>query len=269
MAATRDDGDRLVGITLRHGVATLTLDRSDARNALNLQMKQDLIAALDRIAGGSGVRAVLLRAEGPAFCVGQDLGEHAAALEHDASSALGTVREHYNRIVATIAGLPVPVVVAIRGACVGAGLGFALAGDVRVAAEDARFATAFAGIGLASDSGLARALARSIGVSRATALLLLGEPFDAAQAHAWGLVHTVAPIGDLERVAGEIVARLAEGPTQAYARIKALLRDVTNQDLEQALEREADAQEALARTADHRAAVAAFLAKRRPWFTGA
>lgn len=257
----------LVTVDVEGDVATLTLDRASARNALNLPMKQDLIAAIDRIRADDGVRAVLIRAEGPAFCVGQDLAEHAAVLERD-GAALSTVRDHYNRIVAGIAGLDVPVVVAIAGACVGAGLGFALAGDLRVVADDARFATAFAGIGLASDSGLTRSLVHAVGGSRARELLLLGEPFDARQAHALGLVHRVVPATEVDLAARELVDQLAAGPTLAYARIKELLRDVCSLDLVTALDREADAQEALAMTTDHRDAVEAFLAKRRPRFSG-
>ena len=259
----------LVTVDVEDGVAAMTLNRPDARNALNLQMKQDFLAALEQVGGDDDVRAVLLRAEGPAFCVGQDLGEHAEELARDGDAPLATVREHYNRIVAGIAGLDVPVVVAIAGACVGAGLGFALTADLRVASEDARFATAFAGIGLASDSGLTRALAHAVGVSRATELLLLGDPFDAGQAHALGLVHRVAPAQEVDDAARRLAVRLAAGPTLAYARIKGLLRRVMAEDLASTLEREADAQEDLARTADHRGAVEAFLAKRRPRFSGA
>lgn len=258
----------LVTVDLYDALATVTLRRPEARNALTVQMKQDFLAALGEVHGAGGVRAVLLRAEGPAFCVGQDLGEHAEALAADGDSALSTVREHYNRIVAGIAGFEVPVVVAIAGACVGAGLGFALAGDIRIAADDAKFATAFTGIGLASDSGLARALAHTVGVGRATDLLLRAAPFDAAQAHTWGLVQQIEPAADVDRVAGEVAARLAAGPTLAYVRVKNLLRDVMTQDLETALEREATAQEDLAGTADHQGAVRAFLAKERPRFAG-
>lgn len=258
----------LVTADVDDGLATLTLRRPEARNALTRQMKRDFLAALEDAHDADGVRAVLLRAEGPAFCVGQDLREHAEALAADVDSALDTVREHYNRIVTGIATFDVPVVVAISGACVGAGLGFALAGDIRIAAEDATFATAFTGIGLASDSGLTRALVRTVGVGRATDLLLRGQPFDASDAHAWGLVQQVAPAADVDRVASDVAARLAAGPTLAYTEVKQLLRDVPTQDLETVLEREATAQARLARTADHRNAVGAFLDKRRPRFTG-
>lgn len=258
----------LVSLEIEDALATVVLQRPEARNALTRQMKEDFLDALDGVHRAERVRAVLLRAEGPAFCVGQDLAEHAEALAADAESALSTVREHYNRIVAGIATIEVPVVVAINGACVGAGLGFALAGDIRVAADDATFVTAFTGIGLASDSGLARALARAVGAGRATDLLLLGEPFDAGQALDWGLVQQVVAAADVEGVGAAIARRLADGPTQAYIEVKRLLDDVMTQDLAVALEREATAQERLAHTDDHRRAVSAFLSKQRPDFTG-
>ncbi|HEX6255223.1 MAG TPA: enoyl-CoA hydratase-related protein [Euzebyales bacterium] len=257
-------------VTLEHadGLATVTLRRPEARNAVNLEMKIAFIDALHRAAHDDDVRALLLRAEGPAFCVGQDLREHADALERGPQTALTTVRAHYNRIVTGIDALDVPVVVAISGACVGAGLGFALAGDIRVAADDARFATAFTGIGLASDSGLARALVRTAGAGVAAELLLLGEPFSAEQARAWGLVTRVVAADDVDETAATLARRLAEGPTRAFARVKALLRRADTTELATMLSWEADAQEALALTADHRTAVSAFLDKQRPQFTG-
>jgi 2-(1,2-epoxy-1,2-dihydrophenyl)acetyl-CoA isomerase len=258
----------LVTLESADGLATVTLRRPEARNALNLEMKTAFIDVLDRVARDEAVRAVLLRADGPAFCVGQDLREHADALERGPETALSTVRAHYNRIVTGIDALDVPVVVAISGACVGAGLGFALAGDIRIAADDARFATAFTGIGLASDSGLARALVRTAGAAVASELLLLGEPFGAAQARAWGLVTRVVGADEVDDAAAALATRLAAGPTHAFARVKALLRRADTTDLATMLAWEADAQEALALTADHRNAVAAFLDKRRPQFTG-
>jgi 2-(1,2-epoxy-1,2-dihydrophenyl)acetyl-CoA isomerase len=258
----------LVTLETAEGLATVTLRRPDARNALNLEMKHDFIDVLHRVAHDDAIRAVLLRAVGPAFCVGQDLREHADALEHDPATALSTVRVHYNRIVSGIDALDVPVVVAISGACVGAGLGFALAGDIRVAADDARFATAFTGIGLASDSGLAQAIARTAGEGVAAEVLLLGEPFGAEQAKTWRLVTRVVAADALDGTATDLARRLAAGPTQAFARVKALLRRAHTTELPTMLAWEADAQEALARTADHRNAVAAFLDKQRPQFTG-
>ncbi len=157
----------------------------------------------------------------------------------------------------------------MEGACVGAGLGLALCADVRVAAESARFATAFTGIGLAADSGLSGALAQAVGPSRAAALMLLGDRFGAADAERWGMVHRVVPDG-AATAEGLALARRwpAAGPTAAYAEVKALLRDAPGASLAAVLEREAAAQLRLGATRDHRAAVAAFPARAEPSFEG-
>lgn len=114
-------------------IATVRLDRSDRRNALTTELKGVLRDALEEVGADPSVRSVVLASTGPAFCVGQDLGEHAAALRADATAALETVREHYGRIALALATMPKPVVAAINGTCVGAGLGFALACDLRPA----------------------------------------------------------------------------------------------------------------------------------------
>ena len=140
---------------------------------------------------------------GRAFCVGQDLAEHVESLRGNAATSLSVVEDEYNPLVLALAGLRVPVVVGINGACAGAGLGIALAGDLRVAAAGAKFTTAFTGIGLSSDSALAARLVHSVGHSRATQLLLLPEPFLAETAEQWGLVHrVVAPGGRARRGLG-------------------------------------------------------------------
>nr|MBA3905931.1 enoyl-CoA hydratase/isomerase family protein [Pseudonocardiales bacterium] len=156
-------------------VVVLTLNRPAKRNALTIELKEALLTALKSVAADSSVRAVVLAGSGKSFCVGQDLGEHAKALESDPATSLRTVEKHYNPIVTTIATMPKPVIAAINGGAVGAGLGFALACDLRVAADTAMFATAFAAIGLTADSGLSASLVHSLGAARATELLLLGE----------------------------------------------------------------------------------------------
>src|SRR3954454_16432329 len=155
------------------GVATLTLQRPGLSHAL----RGDLLAAVTEVAGDESVRAVVLTGSGRAFCVGQDLAEHVEALRGNAATSLSVVEEEYNPLILALAGLRVPVVVGINGAAAGAGLGIALAGDLRVAAAGAKFTTAFTGIGLSSDSALASRLVHCIGGSRATQLLLLPEPF--------------------------------------------------------------------------------------------
>lgn len=255
-----------VRYAVSEAVATITLDRPTAANALDRDLKESLLDALRTASSDGNVRAVLLTGSGKAFCVGQDLAEHEQALANDPATALDTVQEHYNPIVRTLAELPKPVVVGINGPCVGAGLGFALAGDIRVAADSAKFGTAFAGIGLASDSGLSASLVHAVGASRATELFFLGEMLPAQKALEWGLVHRVASAADLNSTAYELTEQLAQGPTAAYAEVKALLR--STDEFRGALEAEGRAQRRLARTVDHRDAVAAFMNKQQPEFRG-
>jgi 2-(1,2-epoxy-1,2-dihydrophenyl)acetyl-CoA isomerase len=249
-------------------VVVLTLNRPERRNALSVELKDALVEALEKVASDPSVRAVVLAGSGRAFCVGQDLGEHAAALAADPSTAFDTVRRHYNPIVRTLATMPKPVVAAINGGAVGAGLGFALACDLRVAAQSATFATAFAGIGLTADSGLSASLVHSLGAMRATELLLLGEPFDAQRALEWGLVRAVVPDDAVLDAALGLARRLAAGPTAAYAEIKKAVALGAVSPLDAVLAAEGAAQARLGLTRDHRGAVEAFLAKRRPAFEG-
>jgi 2-(1,2-epoxy-1,2-dihydrophenyl)acetyl-CoA isomerase len=250
-------------------VAVVTLNRPAKRNSLTIELKEALLTALESVSADPSVRAVVLAGSGKSFCVGQDLGEHVKALESDPATSFGTVEKHYNPIVRTIATMPKPVVAAINGGAVGAGLGFALACDLRVAADTATFATAFAAIGLTADSGLSASLVHSLGAARATELLLLGESFDAAQAQAFGLVRAVVPVEDVLETALELARKLAAGPTLAYAEIKKAIALGAVSPLDTVLEAEGAGQSRLGVTKDHRAAVEAFLAKRPPHFEGA
>ena len=252
---TRDDADGLATLTLQHP-------------GLSTALRTDLLAAVRDLATDPSVRAVLLTGTGRAFCVGQDLAEHLESLRGNASTSLSVVEEEYNPLILALADLRVPVVVGINGACAGAGLGIALAGDLRVAAAGAKFTTAFTGIGLSSDSGLAARLVHSVGASRATELLLLPAPFLAEQAAEWGLVHRVVAPEQVLPEARAIAAQLAAGPTAAYRAVKTVLATAATDSLEQTLALEARLQNELGRTADHREAVEAFLAKRPAEFAG-
>jgi 2-(1,2-epoxy-1,2-dihydrophenyl)acetyl-CoA isomerase len=220
------------------------------------------------VASDESVRAVVLTGAGKAFCVGQDLGEHAEALRADPGHAFDTVGEHYNPIVRSLTEMAKPVVAAINGAAVGAGLGFALACDLRIAAAGASFATAFAAIGLTADSGLSATLVHAVGASRASELMLLGDSFTAEQARDWGLVRAVVPPEQLRETALELARRLASGPTAAYAEIKKALALGAVSPLGAVLAAEGEAQARLGLTSDHQGAVEAFLAKSRPRFSG-
>jgi 2-(1,2-epoxy-1,2-dihydrophenyl)acetyl-CoA isomerase len=246
------------------GVATLTLLRPGLSHAL----RTDLLAAVRDVAADESVRAVLVTGTGRAFCVGQDLAEHVDSLRGNAATSLSVVEDEYNPLILALAALRVPVVVGINGACAGAGLGIALAGDLRVAAAGAKFTTAFTGIGLSSDSALAARLVHCVGVSRASQLLLLPEPFLAETAEQWGLVHRVVPAEQVLEEARSLATRLAQGPTAAYRAVKTVLATAATDSLEDTLALEARLQTSLGATADHKEAVEAFLAKRAPEFTG-
>ncbi len=251
------------------GVATVTLNRPEAHNALNARLKDELVDVLGTVAEDTAVRAVVLTGAGKSFCVGQDLGELNAQLQVDPAAAGETVDRHYNPITLLLATMPKPVVAAVNGTCVGAGLGFALACDLQVWAETATLSTAFTKVGLTTDSGLSATLVQAIGTARAKQLLFVGEAFSVADAIAWGFAGEVVPAADLEKCARELALRLAGGPTRALAATKRLVAASPYRPLTETLTAERDEQVALGLTRDHAAAVAAFVARERPVFTGA
>ena len=249
-------------------VATITLDRPEGMNSLTLQAKTDLLEAVASVRADEAVRAVVLTGSGRAFCVGQDLVEHGALLAAGHDAPLRTVSEHYNPLVEMLATMPKPVVAAINGTAAGAGLGLACACDFRIGAAGARYTTAFTGIGLTADSGLSWSLPRIVGHGRATALLLLAEPFTTEQALEMGLLNAVVAAEQVLPAATELATRLAAGPTAAYACVKESLAYAASSTLTEALAKEDELQTRAGATADHKAATAAFLAKQRPVFTG-
>ncbi len=249
-------------------VAVLTLNRPDSLNALTVEMKVALLRAVEDVRADDAVRAVVLTGAGRAFCVGQDLREHAALLEAGDPAPLRTVGEHYNPLVTALAELGKPTIAAMNGTAAGAGLGLACALDFRIGAAGARFTTAFAGIGLAADSGLSWTLPRLVGSGRAGALLLLAEPFHAEQALEMGMLNAVVAPDTVLAAALELGDRLAAGPTAAYACIKQELRGAADSTLVEALAEEDRLQTVAGRTADHASAVRAFLAKQPAVFAG-
>ena len=224
------------------GVATIVLNRPEAMNSLTVPAKQALLAAVQQVAADPTVRALVLTGSGRAFCVGQDLREHAALLEADDPAPLSTVAEHFNPLVTLLAALPFPTIAALNGTAAGAGLGLACALDLRVGAAGSRYVTAFAGIGLTADSGLSWTLPRLVGAGRATALLLLSEPFTAEQALEMGLLNLVVPADQVLAVATELAQRLAAGPTVAYDCIRQAVAFGATHDLVATLAKEDELQ---------------------------
>jgi 2-(1,2-epoxy-1,2-dihydrophenyl)acetyl-CoA isomerase len=248
-------------------VASITLNRPEARNALTTEMKAELLATLRRAAADEQVRAVIITGAGRGFCAGQDLVEHAEALEAGADLS-DTVRAHYNPIVTTITTMAKPVIAAVNGVAAGAGASLAFACDLRLAARRASVMMAFARVGLGPDSGASWTLQRLAGPARAAELLMLAEPIDAERACQLGLFSSVVDDDELAAAAQQLAARLATGPTAAYAGIKQALAFAATHALPEALENEADMQSRLGQTADHRSATLAFVAKQQPVYQG-
>ncbi|MGI5349019.1 enoyl-CoA hydratase-related protein [Streptomyces sp. CA-250714] len=253
---------------VNEGLATVTLNRPDAMNALDNELKVALRDTLQRAAADDGVRAVLLTGSGRAFCVGQDLKEHTGALEQSGGSALNTVEEHYNPITLALAGMPKPVVAGVNGVAAGAGAGFAFACDYRVMADTAAFNTSFAGVALTADSGVSWTLPRLVGPGRAADLLLFPRSVKADEALELGLASRVVPAAELAAEAEAVARKLAQGPTAAYAALKESLAYGASHSLAETLGKESELQVRLGDSADHRIAVEAFVKKEQPRFTG-
>src|SRR5215210_7459571 len=218
--------------TSRDGaVLTITLNRPDVLNAFNADMHRALAATL-REARGSDVRAVVLTGAGRAFCVGQDLTEF-----REAPGDIGArLRENYHPNVLAIRALEKPVIAAINGAAAGAGLSFACACDLRIAADSAAFVPAFINIGLVPDSGSTYFVSRLLGYSRAFEWMASGRRLSAAEAHAWGLVSEVVEAERLSLRACEVAAEFAQLPTRAIGMTKRLLDRAQGASLDEQLE---------------------------------
>lgn len=253
-------------VSLDAGVATVTLNRPQAYNALTAALLESLLVTVHALEADPSVRAIVLTGAGKGFCSGQALDDR-ASFPGPGIDAGALVRRRYNPLVAALIAIEKPLVAAINGVVAGAGLGLALACDFRIVASDATFTTAFVKIGLACDAGTTLLLPRMIGYARALELALTGERFDAARAETLGLATRVVPP---ERVADEAAAyarQFVAGPASLAFVKREFVRNGLGDVLE-ALDAEADAQTLAARTADFREGLAAFAGKRPPAFRG-
>lgn len=243
----------------------ITLNRPDRLNSLNVDLHLALRAALD---AARQSRAVLITGAGRGFCAGQDLGERNPD-SGDWPPDLGAMlRDYFNPLIRQISSLPLPVVCAVNGVAAGAGASLALACDVVLAAQSAKFIQAFSKIGLAPDAGASWLLPARIGQARALALALTGAPVTAKQAVDWGMIWECHDDLALMPAAEALVSQLAAGPTAAYAATKSLVWDAAGNSLSDQLDAEAVTQHALGQTADYAEGVRAFLAKRPAQFGG-
>ena len=249
-------------------VATITFNRPDRMNALDLATKEALLDAVRTAGADEQVRAVVLTGTGRAFCVGQDLREHAENLLTGGDVST-TVRKHYNPITLAITTMAKPVIAAVNGVAAGAGAGFAFACDLRLAADTSAFNLAFAGVALNADSGASWTLPHLVGRAKALEILLMPETIPVARAAELGLVTEVVPAAELAGRAAALAAKLAAGPTVCYASLKESVAYAASHSLPESLEFEDAMQTRCGQTKDHLEAVQAFLAKRPPEFLGA
>ena len=247
------------------GLVHLRLNRPQVLNALNQPMADALLGAMRAIEADAGVRAVLITGEGRAFMAGGDItlfnGTHAAR-------DIDTLMRALHDAIIIMARLKLPVVALAHGMVAGAGVSFALAADVVLAADDAKFLLAYSRLGANPDGGSTWQLPRAVGLRRALGFALLEETMDAATAERTGLVNRVLPSATAQAEAMAIALRLAGGPTQAFGRTKALLRGSLDRDLPAQLDAERAEFLAGSFTADFREGVDAFLGKRKPVFKG-
>lgn len=264
---TEESGAPDVDVVLRLDgpVATITLNRPEALNALTIGMKERLLAAFGSAAENPAVRAIVLTGAGRAFCAGQDLKERLAP---DAPPLDEELSSRFNPIVRAIRSAPQPVIAAVNGAAAGAGASLAFACDLRIAAEDASFVLAFGRIGLIPDTGATWTLPRLVGAAKAAEIAFLGDPVGSLEALRLGLVSRVVAGGDLLAEAAAMATRIAALAPGASAATKRLLGDAFDRDLDAALDAEAAAQQVAGSSRDHAEGLAAFLEKRAPRFDG-
>jgi len=258
--------DELVVLTVVDAVAVVRLNRPSVLNAIDAETALAVLDTFNAIADRDDIRAIVLAGEGRAFCAGGDVSQFRA---DDPEAAVDAIITPLHDALRRLDELPQPSIVAVHGAVAGAGFSLALACDLAVAANTAKFTLAYARIGVSPDGSSTYHLPRIVGLRKAKELALLADTIDAAEALRLGLVNAVVPAEDLEEEAMRLARRLAAGPTAAYGQIRALLTDSIGRDLDGQLEAERAAFKSLTRTGDFREGVAAFLEKRPAHFRGA
>ncbi len=254
---------KAIRLDISDGAAVITLNRPDVMNAMDVQMRAEILDAIRT--AERGARVIVLTGAGNAFCSGQDLGGGASLASADLERIL---RDEYIPMIRAIADTPLPVIAAVNGPAVGAGASLALASDVVIASESAVFLQAFARIGLMPDAGATYWLPRQIGMARAMGASLFAEPVTAREAAEWGMIWEAVPDEDFDAHWRARVEKLASGPTVAYGNMKQALRGGLGKSLDEQLLFEARLQGQCGKTRDFREGVVAFVEKRPSSFEG-
>jgi 2-(1,2-epoxy-1,2-dihydrophenyl)acetyl-CoA isomerase len=259
-------GSDVLSVAVEDRVATVTLNRPEARNALNMELKRALAGVLRAIPDDPAVRAVVLTGSGPAFSAGGDVKELDAT--RTALTSRDRMRWLLNDVFIPLARLDVPTIAAVNGAAFGAGLSLALACDIVIASDAASFSLAFSRMGLVPDCGALWFLSRRLGMGRAKELLFTARRFDAAEARDMGIVQRVVAAEELDAAAAELAATLAAGPADALRMTKRLLEQAATSTLDEVAELESYAQGIAMSSAEHAEALLAFRERRAPDFRG-
>jgi len=260
-----------VRIERQGAVAIVTLNRPASLNALDSEMSYQLRDGFQRLADSPDVRAIVLRGEGDHFMAGGDIAFFKQSLDlppderkQKVTELIGVVHE----FITTLRTMRQPVLTCVRGNVAGFGMSLVAASDLAIAADNARFTQAYCQIGTSPDGGNTFFLPRAVGTKRAMAMTLLNEPVSADHALAIGLINQVVPDADLEGVTLKLAARLAQGPTQAYARAKQLINSTMGNTLQQQLDAEQERFALCSVSHDFAEGVTAFMEKRKADFTG-
>jgi 2-(1,2-epoxy-1,2-dihydrophenyl)acetyl-CoA isomerase len=253
---------------LADGIGTIELARPDALNAWTPELGAELLSAVRAAGDDPAVRVIVISGAGRAFSSGADLRYPRSELRPGVPDMSGRLRTIYNPIILAIRDAPKPVVAALNGAAAGIGAALALACDLILAAESSYLLLAFVNVGLVPDAAAGYLLASRCGYTRAAQLAMLGERLPAAQALEWGVINAVYPDASFRSEVETFTARLAAGPTLAYAGMKRALRAGSHDRLAEALDLDASLQQVAGVSADHAEGVAAFKEKRGPRFTG-
>jgi enoyl-CoA hydratase/carnithine racemase len=250
------------------GVATIILNRPRALNALNAEMIDELLHALEQAGEDPEVKVLLLTGAGRAFCFGADISEFRQAQEQSPQDTACKLLLKSQKIIRLLSSMRKPTIAALNGFATGLGLDLALACDLRIAAERAKLGEAFVSMGLLPDGGGTFFLPRLVGLAKAAEMIFTGEAIEALEAQRIGLINRAVPTQDLIKSAQELADKLARGPMLAIGLAKEAIWRNLSQDIDSALKLEAQSQKACLESEDHREAVNAFLEKRDPRFRG-
>jgi 2-(1,2-epoxy-1,2-dihydrophenyl)acetyl-CoA isomerase len=258
-----------LGFTVSDGVATLSIQRSAVSNAIDITIIRAIHTALDQIQkADSGARAVIITGSNDVFCSGLDLHSIDLKTQEARQRAHFEMRRFMDPLILRLSGFRYPIVAAVNGAAVGAGMSLALASDLIIASDTSYFLPSFARLGLVPDAGITFNLARRVGGGRSLAALMLAEKIDAKTALDWGLAYSVVPAAEVMPRAQAIAQALASGPIAVLGQIRALQASAFNNSLQEQLRAERSAQEMSLETHDCVEGVRAFFEKREPHFTG-